>query len=153
MWPARSLLILPVFVALLFGNAAAAEICGYRAKGALIVTRQALPVGSFRVGVAETRGQHRRGLMGCRELAPGTGLLFIYPDARPRTFWMKDTPLPLAIVFIAASGRIAAIETGQPFSTRHIRSPDDIQYVLEIHHDEGGALQVGDRISLQLSPD
>jgi len=150
---ALSLWILPVFVALLSVNAAATDICGYAERGALVVTRKALPVESFRVGLAEKRDQHRRGLMGCRDLAPGTGLLFIYPDARPRTFWMKDTPLPLAIVFIASSGQIAAIEAGQPFSTHHIRSPDNIQYVLEIHHDEGRALRVGDRITLQLSPD
>lgn len=153
MWLARGLLIFPVVVALLLGNAAASDICGYSAKGTLVVSRKALPVGSFRVGLAEKEEQHRRGLMGCRDLAPGTGLLFIYPDARPRTFWMKDTPLPLAIVFISSSGRIAAIEAGQPFSTEHIRSPDDIQYVLEIHQDEGRRIQIGDRITLQLTPD
>jgi len=154
LWTARRLFIFPVFLTLLFVNAAAATgICGYPEKGTLVVNREETVVGTFRVGVAETSEQHGQGLMGCRDLAPGAGLLFIYPDARQHTFWMKDTPLPLAIVFIASSGRIAAIEAGQPFSTDRIRSPDDIQYVLEIHQTEVGALQVGDRITMQLTPE
>jgi hypothetical protein len=148
---AQRVAIIPVILALLFVNSAAADICGYPEKGTLVVTRDALAVDTFRVGLAETRDQQRKGLMGCRNLAPGSGLLFIYPDARPRTFWMKDTPLPLAIVFISSSGRITAIEAGLPFSTQHIRSPDNIQYVLEIHPSEADVLRVGDRITLQLT--
>jgi uncharacterized protein len=149
----RSVLLVSVFVSLLFVSKATADVCGYPEQGTLVVTRKTLGVVTFRIGLAETRDQHRKGLMGCRGLASGTGLLFIYPDARPRTFWMKDTPLPLAIVFISASGRIAAIEAGQPFSTRHIRSPENIQYVLEISPAEADTLQVGDRITLQLTPE
>ena len=149
----RNLLILPTIAMLLFVNSAAADICGYPERGTLVVTRDGQETGTFRVGLAETRDQHRKGLMGCRGLATGSGLLFIYSDARQRIFWMKDTPLPLAIVFISASGRIAAIEAGQPFSTHHIRSPNDIQYVLEIQQAEARALQVGDRITLQLAPE
>ena len=149
----QSLLIVLLLGALLVESAAAADICGYAAKGTLMIARDVQTVSTFRVGLAETHDQQRRGLMGCRDLAPGTGLLFIYPDARQRIFWMKDTPLALAILFISSSGRIAAIEEGRPFSTHHIRSPDSIQYVLEIHLDEGDALQVGDRITLQLTPE
>ena len=152
-WRARRLLIVPTIATLLFVNSLAADICGYPERGTLVVTRDDQAVGTFRIGLAETRDQHRKGLMGCRDLAAGSGLLFIYSDARPRIFWMKDTPLPLAIVFISASGRIAAIEAGQPFSTQHIRSPDNIQYVLEIQPAEARVLQVGDRIILQLTPE
>ena len=146
-------MIVPTIAMLLFVNSAAADICGYPERGTLVVTRDGQEAATFRVGLAETRDQHRKGLMGCRGLAAGSGLLFIYSDARQRIFWMKDTPLPLAIVFISASGRIAAIEAGEPFSTRHIRSPDDIQYVLEISPGEADNLQVGDRIALRLTPE
>ena len=153
-WPAWAILIIPLSVTLLLVTAAAAEdICGYPEKGTLVVHREELTVGKFRVGLAENRDQHRKGLMGCRDLGPGTGLLFVYPDAQQRTFWMKDTPLTLAILFISSSGRRAAIEEGEPFSTEHIRSPNSIQYVLEIHQTEVGAIQVGDRITLQLTPE
>jgi len=138
---------------LLIGNGAAADICGYPQKGTLVVDREGQAVAAFRVGLAEKPHQHRRGLMDCPDLAPGSGLLFIYPDARRHVFWMKNTPLELAIVFISAGGRIAAIERGQPFSTDRIRSPDGIQYVLEINAAEGAAIQIGDRISLRLTPE
>ena len=146
-------MIAPTIAMLLFVNSAPADICGYPERGTLVVTRDDQAVGTFRVGLAETRDQHRKGLMGCQGLATGSGLLFIYSDARQRIFWMKDTPLPLAIVFISASGRIAAIEAGQPFSTRHIRSPDDIRFVLEISPGEAATLKVGDGITLRRAPE
>lgn len=149
----RHLLLALVLGTLLMVDTAAADICGYPAKGTLVVTRNGQVVATFRVGLAENRSQHRKGLMGCRDLASGSGLLFIYPDARRRNFWMKDTPLELAILFAASDGRIAAIEKGQPFSTHHIRSPDGIQFVLEIQRANGNAIQVGDRMTLRLTPE
>jgi uncharacterized membrane protein (UPF0127 family) len=106
----------------------------------------------FQVALAETRDQYRRGLMGCRRIAQGTGLLFIYPDSHQRVFWMKNTPLELAIIFAASGGQIMAIEKGHPNSTRRIRSPDNIQYVLEINYTEAGHIRVGDQITLRLFP-
>lgn len=138
---------------LLIAKGAAGDICGYPAKGTLAVDRDGQVVATFRVGLAEKSSQHRKGLMGCRDLGAGSGLLFIYPDARRRIFWMKDTPLPLAIVFISSGGRVAAIEKGRPFSTDRIRSPDNIQYVLEINATEFDAIQIEDHITLRLAPE
>jgi uncharacterized membrane protein (UPF0127 family) len=142
-----------VIGAMLMVNSAAADICGYPEKGTLVVSRNEQIVATFRVGLAEKRDQHRKGLMGCHDLPPGAGLLFIYPDANRRVFWMKDTPLELAIIFISSGSQIMAVEKGHPYSTRHIRSPDKIQYVLEIRPDEGDAIRIGDRITLQLIPE
>jgi len=143
------LFLVPVIGILFFSLAARADICGYPEKGLLVVSRGAETTATFQVALAENRDQHRRGLMGCRRLSPGTGLLFIYPEAARRTFWMKHTPLELAIIFVSSTGHIQAIERGAPNSTRHIRSPKGIQFVLEINHDETGQLAVGDRITLR----
>jgi len=149
----RHFILAIIFGVLLTVDAAAAGICSYPVKGNLVVTRNGQVVATFRVGLAENRSQHRQGLMGCRDLASGTGLLFIYPDARRRTFWMKDTPLELAILFASSDGRIAAIEEGHPFSTHHIRSPDGIQFVLEIQLANVDHIRVGDRMTLRLVPE
>jgi uncharacterized membrane protein (UPF0127 family) len=144
--------LLWILGAILVAAPAHAEICGYPEKGTLVVYRGEHVAADFQVALAESPEQYRKGLMGCGSIAPGTGLLFIYPDAKRRVFWMKNTPLALAIVFASPGGRIMAIEAGQPNSTRRIRSPDAIQYVLEINYAEADQLRIGDRFALRLIP-
>jgi uncharacterized membrane protein (UPF0127 family) len=129
-----------------------AEICGYPEKGTLVVYREDHVVSKFHVALAETHEQYRKGLMGCPLITPGTGLLFIYPGADQHVFWMKNTPLELAIIFASPGGQIMAIEAGHANSTRRIRSPGNIQYVLEINYAEADQLRIGDRFSLRLTP-
>ena len=144
--------LLWILGAILVAAPAHAEICGYPEKGALEVHRGDHVVADFQVALAESSEQYRKGLMGCERIAPGTGLLFIYPDAKRRVFWMKNTPLALAIIFVSPAGQIMAIEAGRPNSTRRIRSPGHIQYVLEINYAEADRLRIGDRFSLRLIP-
>jgi uncharacterized membrane protein (UPF0127 family) len=144
--------LLWILGAILMACPAHAEICGYPEKGTLVVYRGDQVAANFEVALAESPEQYRKGLMGCGRMTPGTGLLFIYPDARRRVFWMKNTPLALAIVFASPGGQIQAIEAGLPNSTRRIRSPDAIQYVLEINYAEAGQLRIGDRFALRLIP-
>jgi uncharacterized membrane protein (UPF0127 family) len=89
------------------------------------------------------------GLMYCSLLSKGIGMLFIYPDARRRVFWMKNTYIELVIIFIFANGRIAAIERGEPGSLDHIQSPDDIKAVMEIIYCESHGLKSGDHVILR----
>jgi hypothetical protein len=144
--------LLWILGAILVVAPAHAEICGYPEKGTLEVYRGDHAVADFQVALAESAEQYRKGLMGCGRLKPGTGLLFIYPDAKRRVFWMKNTPLALAIIFVSPGGQILAIEAGHPNSTRRIRSPDTIQYVLEINYAEADRLRIGDRFALRLFP-
>ena len=126
-----------------------ARICGYRAMGEVEIIREGAPTGHFTVTLAATVGSRRRGLMHCRSLDPGTGMLFTYPDARRRAFWMKHTVIELAIVYIDANGCIVGIERGRPGQRDHIWSPDRVQSVLEINFEESGRLAVGDQVRLR----
>jgi hypothetical protein len=144
--------LLWILGAILVASPAPAEICGYPEKGTLVVHRGDHVVADFQVALAEAPEQYRKGLMGCGRLKPGTGLVFIYPDAKRRVFWMKNTPLTLAIIFASPEGLILAIEAGQPNSTRRIRSPGHVQYVLEINYAEADRLRIGDRFALRLIP-
>jgi uncharacterized membrane protein (UPF0127 family) len=126
-----------------------ADICGYREMGVVEVIRDGVPIAHFTVTLADTADRQRRGLMHCRSLDPGSGMLFSYPDARRRAFWMKHTVIELAIVFISEQGRIAAIERGRPGCRERIWSPDRIQSVLEINFEESGRLAVGDQVRVR----
>ena len=121
-------------------------VCGQPAGSRVAVHRGSRLVAEYTVAEARSAAERSRGLMHCPALDPGTGMLFIYAEARERIFWMKDTPLDLGIIFIASDGRITAIERGRPRSLTRIPSSGPVHYVLEINYDESRQLAVGDRI-------
>jgi uncharacterized protein len=82
------------------------------------------------------RPSHREhGLMGEPDLPPGAGMLFVYPDARPRSFWMKDTLIPLDIAYADADRRVFQITRMEPCAAEPCPgypSEAPAQYALEV---------------------
>src|SRR5271169_4457186 len=66
--------------------------------------------------IADTPEARAHGLMKRDHLYADCGMLFVFPVAKPYGFWMKDTPLPLSIAFVARDGRIINIAEMQPYS-------------------------------------
>ena len=64
---------------------------------------------SFSVEIADTPDERRIGLMNRRSLRPGTGMLFVFQEARPQSFWMKNTLIPLDLLYMDASGVVRHI--------------------------------------------
>jgi uncharacterized membrane protein (UPF0127 family) len=102
------------------------------------------------VELAQTEQEQRDGLMYRTELCENCGMLFVFSDERVRSFWMKNTLIPLDILFISADGRIVNIaEKTSPNQTETTyRSNEKVQYVLELN---GGWCQIhnvenGDRV-------
>jgi hypothetical protein len=92
---------------------------------------------AFRVEVAVTSSEHERGLMYRQHLDADAGMLFVFNEPRVQVFWMKNTFIPLDMLFIGADRRIVGIvENAVPETTsaRQVGLPS--QYVLEI----GGGL-------------
>ena len=89
---------------------------------------------SFRLEVAERPEERARGLMFRRSLAPDRGMVFVFPGEEVQTFYMKNTYLPLDMVFVAADGRVVGVvEDARPL-TLDIRSvPTPSQYVVELN--------------------
>ncbi|HXU02068.1 MAG TPA: DUF192 domain-containing protein [Polyangia bacterium] len=91
----------------------------------------------FKVELAVTPSEHERGLMFRDHLNPDAGMLFISDSPRRQVFWMKNTLIPLDMIFIGADWRIAGIvENAEPKTLTSREVPAPSQYVLEI----GGGL-------------
>lgn len=73
------------------------------------------------------------GLMNVHELESNTGLLFRWPTAEHRSFWMKDTPIPLDIAYIAKDGKIINIEKMEPYSLKSVLSAEPAVCALEVN--------------------
>jgi len=88
----------------------------------------------FDVEMALTPAQQSQGLMYRRKMAPDAGMLFDFVDTAPRGFWMHNTLIPLDMLFIEASGRIADIhERAVPQSDEVIPSALPVRAVLELN--------------------
>jgi len=87
----------------------------------------------FRVEVADTAEKRRLGLMYRNDLRTDEGMLFVFPKERNQSFWMKNTPLSLDIIFMDARRRVVGIiHDTVPFSTRSVSVGVPSQYVLEV---------------------
>jgi len=87
----------------------------------------------FSVEVVDTNATRRRGLMYVQELAPDAGMLFDFEAGRPVSFWMRNTFIPLDMLFITADGVVKNIHVNaRPHDETSIPSDGPVQFVLEI---------------------
>jgi len=97
------------------------------------------------VEIADDPIERAEGLMGREDIMPGQGMLFVFDDEYPRSFWMKNTPLSLDILFFDAEGRwVSSQLSTTPFSTKSLPSGLPAQYALEILAGESERLGLGE---------
>lgn len=96
---------------------------------------------SFKVEIADDDDERSAGLMYRNFLPDDRGMLFVFPQQREVGFWMKNTPLPLDLVFIDEDGVVQGIRPGEPFSEAAITPGVPVQYVLELKR--GTAAKLG----------
>ena len=104
---------------------------------------------NFNIEVATTDQERALGLMFRRSLPENGGMLFLYDQPQPAAMWMKNTLIPLDMVFISPEGKVHRIEANaEPFSTAVIPSEGDIVGVLELKGGEAGriGLKRGDKV-------
>jgi uncharacterized membrane protein (UPF0127 family) len=104
---------------------------------------------NFTIEVATTDQERALGLMFRRSLPENSGMLFIYDPPQPATMWMKNTLIPLDMVFISAEGKVHRIESNtEPFSTTVIPSEGEVVGVLELNAGEADkiGLKRGDKV-------
>ena len=85
------------------------------------------------IEVVQSREAQATGLMGRRSIPSTTGMLFVYDAPKDQSFWMKNTPVPLDIIFIGSDSSVVNIvKRTKPLSTATIESTSPAQYVLEV---------------------
>ncbi|KRA50726.1 DUF192 domain-containing protein [Devosia sp. Root635] len=88
---------------------------------------------SFNVEVVDTPESRAQGLMYRTELAEDAGMLFDFKEERPVSFWMRNTFIPLDMVFVGADGVVKTIHVNaRPHDITSIPSEVPVQFVLEI---------------------
>jgi uncharacterized membrane protein (UPF0127 family) len=104
---------------------------------------------AVRVELAQTPAKRELGLMYRNHMDENNGMLFVFPASERLRFWMKNTEIPLDMIFADSSGRIVGIVAkAEPYSQRPVGPDADAQYVLEVN---GGfcarhGVRAGDRM-------
>ena len=99
----------------------------------------------YKVEEAKTQETHIKGLSNIDSLPDDEGMLFYFDNPQTTSFWMKDTKIPLDIIFINEDLEVTKVAEGVPMNEGLI-SQDDTLYVLEVN--AGSGIQIGDELEL-----
>lgn len=114
-------------------NADARRLDGLFGRSTLTVATPDAKLHPFKVWVADNDQRRALGFMFVKELDDDAGMLFIFPQPQPISMWMKNTVLPLDMLFVAADGRIAnVIENTVPQSLQTLNSNGIVLGVIEL---------------------
>jgi uncharacterized membrane protein (UPF0127 family) len=104
----------------------------------------------FTIEVADTPETQEIGMM-YRDSVPGDrGMIFVFPDEDDRSFWMKNTRIPLDIVYADKNGKVVAVKSMKPYDLTGIESDKPAMYAIELNVGVANAigLKVGDVIDV-----
>ncbi|HEX3754746.1 MAG TPA: DUF192 domain-containing protein [Rhizomicrobium sp.] len=98
---------------------------------------------TFQVEIAADDASREKGLMFRKSMEADHGMLFVFPIVEGVAFWMKNTVLPLDMVFIRQDGTISSVAANAtPFSTQEIPATEPIKAVLELNGGRAEALGI-----------
>ena len=96
------------------------------------ITPQGVESDAFSMEVMATDAERKQGLMFRRSVPPRQGMIFLFPEAKDHSFWMKNTFIPLDMVFVGSDWRVVGVLENVPpltLDSRSVGAPS--QYVLE----------------------
>ena len=110
-------------------------------------------VATLTAELAATPAERQRGLMFRQSLGEDEAMLFVYPTEARGAFWMKDTPIPLTIAFLAADGRVLELIDGRPFDETHLQPDAPYRHALEVNAGWFARRGLGEGARVVLPPD
>lgn len=106
--------------------------CDEKKKYNLPVRNLVINSVEIKAELAVKEEERNYGFMNRKNIPDGTGMLFIFEKDQVLNFWMKNTPHPLSIAYIDASGTITDILDMKPFSETSVTSSRSVRYALEV---------------------
>lgn len=105
---------------------------------------------TYTVEIANTEDQRQMGLMHRHSMPENRGMIFAFPDERPLGFWMKNTHIPLDIIYLNSDGIIVSTHRMLPHDVRSIPSAAPAKYAIELNAGEVAktGLRRGDRVEI-----
>ena len=110
-------------------------------------------VATLTAELAATPAERQRGLMFRQSLGEDDAMLFVYPVEARGAFWMKDTPIPLTIAFLAADGRVLELIDGRPFDETRLQPDAPYRHALEVNAGWFARRGMGEGARVVLPPD
>lgn len=113
------------------------------------VSDEGKPKDTLNIQIADSREERMKGLMHYKELGENEGMLFIFEEEGRQSFWMKNTPISLDILFINEQKEIVDISfENKPYSLKSITSLEYALYVLEVNagYCKNKNIEIGDKI-------
>lgn len=121
----------------------------FRRDGTLTVLRDAEPLATLAIEIADTDSTRERGMMERTSMPEDAGMLFIFPRAAPQGFWMANTPLSLDIIYADADSIVVSLaKYATPFSSETLPSGAPARFVLELEAGQADRFGIieGDRL-------
>jgi uncharacterized protein len=113
-------------------------------RSALQIATPDARIHKFDVWIADDEPRRNRGFMFVTKLPADKGMLFIYPQSQPVAMWMKNTHIPLDMLFVTADGRVKNVaENTTPMSTKTIESDGPVLAVIELAAGTAARLKIG----------
>lgn len=111
-----------------------------------------MPIGSktYTLEVADTEATRAHGLMKRDSLPADRGMIFVFPDAAERTFWMKHTRFPLDIIFVGADGKVVSTATMKAYDLGKTPSNGPSKYAIELNAGQvkANGVKPGDQLTI-----
>jgi hypothetical protein len=107
---------------------------------------------TFTLEVADTDATRQLGLMYRDSLPANRGMLFIFPDEQRLGFWMKNTRIPLDIIYLDSAGQVVCIRQMKPFDERSVPSGSPARFAIELNQGAAAAVKVGDKLAIPTQP-
>lgn len=129
---------------------AAASAPVFVKEGEVSILRKGEPYQKIDVEIAENEAERNKGLMFRPYLPDSVGMLFIFEQPDTHSFWMKNTSIPLDIIYVGPDKKIVSIaENTRPYSEASIPPKGIVQYVVEVNagFTKNNNIQSGDAIS------
>jgi uncharacterized membrane protein (UPF0127 family) len=104
----------------------------------------------FNLEVADTPEAQRAGLMFRKSLPADQGMIFVFSREQPQEFWMKNTYVPLDIIYVDSTGKVVSIHPMEPLNTKGVPSDGPAQYAIELNRGAAAkaGVKVGDVLTL-----